>query len=116
MWRFRTTEVAGDGYNDQALVFHVNGSDTLVTVNSTGNTGGQYDSGWHRFSWVSTVATTGGLFAVSLFNEGDNLVNSQLLLDAVPLPVAPLLFGSALLGFAALRKKLIAKPADLATA
>ena len=115
MWRFITSDYLP--FNDQSVVFHVNNSDVLASVASVGNTiGNTFDTGWQYFSWVSDVTTISGSLSFSLFNAGDNNVDSKLLLDAVPLPVAPLLFGSALLGFAALRKKLTGKPVGLATA
>ena len=115
MWRFITSDYLP--FNDQSVVFHVNNSDVLASVASVGNTiGNTFDTGWQYFSWVSDVTTNSGSLSFSLFNAGDNNVDSKLLLDAVPLPVAPLLFGSALLGFAALRKKLTGKPVGLATA
>jgi hypothetical protein len=74
------------------------------------------DTGWQYFSWVPSTTYTGPItFGIA---SADSNFNSQLLLDStVPLPGAALLFGSALFGAGALRRKQAAsKAAGLATA
>lgn len=117
MFRFITTDY--DPFDDQAVLFKINAVSILANVIATGNiSGNTYDSGWQYFSFVSPVTTQSGMISFSLYNALDSAEDSQLLLDAtVPLPGAALLFGSALLGAGALRRKqAAAKKAALAAA
>jgi len=113
MWRF----IAGDylPFNDTSFVITDAGYNVLASVATVGNYG---DSGWRYFSWVPT-SNYNGPIVFGIANLGDNQLDSTLLLDAaVPLPGAALLFGSALLGAGALRRKqqAAAKKAALAVA
>ena len=107
VWRF----IAGDylPFNDVAMLIKDSGSTVLASVSTVGNYG---DSGWQYFSWVPQNNYNGAL-GFSIANVGDNQLDSKLLLDAaVPLPGAALLFGSALLGAGALRRRKMAVKKD----
>lgn len=113
MWRF----IAGDylPFNDTSFVITDAGYTVLANVAMVGNYG---DSGWRYFSWIPTSNYSGPLM-FGIANLRDTALDSTLLLDAaVPLPGAALLFGSALLGAGALRRKqqAAAKKAALAAA
>lgn len=113
VWRF----IAGDylPFNDASFVITDAGYNVLANVAMVGNYG---DSGWRYYSWVPAFNYSGPI-TFGIANIGDNALNSTLLLDAaVPLPGAALLFGSALLGAGALRRKqqAAAKKAALAAA
>lgn len=117
MYRFITTDYSP--FNDMATLFKVNGVDVLASVNASGNAqNNTYDSGWQYYSFVSPVSAPSGTIMFNLYNAVDSGLNSQLLLDAtVPLPGAALLFGSALLGAGALRRKqAAAKKLEMAVA
>lgn len=113
VWRF----IAGDylPFNDTAFVITDGGATVLASVATVGDYG---DSGWRYFSWVPALNYTGPI-VFGIANLNDDALDSTLLLDAaVPLPGAALLFGSALLGAGALRRKqqAAAKKAALAVA
>ena len=111
MWRFISEDYAP--ITNTAFVLTDEGLNVLANVASLG----RGDSGWQYFSWIPTSNYTGPL-GFSTISFTGNIVGSRLLLDAaVPLPGAALLFGSALLGAGALRRrKMAAKKGEVVAA
>lgn len=85
-----TDGTAGAGYSLGSLVDSFSFTDATFSLNSP--------SSWH----LTSIALAGE-YVLRMSTDGANSTTSQI--SAVPLPAAAWLFGSALLGFGAMRRK-----------